>query len=63
MPGVTRNRARLTRNTALLVTGLAGVIHEVVLRDVDRPALLALLGAMMGLPAVLRSDEKGSKDE
>lgn len=41
----------------LFLGGLAGVIHETVLSDAERPTLLLLFAAMMGLPAFLRADE------
>ena len=46
------------RDLTLFVGGLAGVIHETVFTDLERPALLILFAAMMGLPAFLRSDER-----
>ena len=48
--------ARL-RDILLFTGGLAGVIHETALRDgSDRPTLLLLFAAMMGLPAFLAGD-------
>ena len=47
----------LIRDVALFVAGLAGVIHETVFTSLERPALLVLYAAMMGLPAFLRADE------
>lgn len=38
--------------------GLAGVLYETVATSVDRPVLLALFGAMMGLPFFIRADER-----
>ncbi len=46
------------RDVALFAGGLAGVFHETVLNDAERPALLVLYAAMMGLPAFLRSNGK-----
>lgn len=46
------------RDFALFIGGVAGVVHETVLVDTERPTLLILFAAMMGLPAFLRSDEK-----
>lgn len=45
----------LTRNTLLFLGGLAGVFHETVLTTAERPTLLILFAAMMGLPAFLGS--------
>ena len=47
-----------TRDLVLFVVGLLGVIYETVLEQVDRPALLALFGGMLGLPVFLSRDEK-----
>lgn len=56
-----------TRDFVLFVGGFAGVIYETVVEQVDRPALLAIFGGMMGLPVFLRRDEsqagKGKSDD
>ena len=46
------------RDVCLFLGGLAGVLHETVFTSLERPALLILFAAMMGLPAFLRSDER-----
>jgi hypothetical protein len=46
------------RDMTLFLAGLAGVFHETVIGTADRPTLLILFAAMMGLPAFLRSDER-----
>jgi hypothetical protein len=54
------------RSTIMFAAGLAGFLHELLLRSAERPYLLALCGALMGLPFVLKADEqiKGSgKDD
>lgn len=48
----------LIRDLVLFLGGLAGVGHETLLVHAERPTLLILFAAMMGLPAFLRSDEK-----
>lgn len=45
------------RDTILFVGGLAGIAHETVIAKSERPSLLLLFAAMVGLPAFLRSDE------
>ena len=50
----------LLRDAILFVTGLAGVLHETVLTQAERPTLLILFAAMMGLPAFLRPNGTGS---
>lgn len=52
------SRWPLVRDVVLFFGGLLGVVHETFLSDLERPALLILFAAMMGLPAFLRTDEK-----
>jgi hypothetical protein len=52
------NWPKLIRDWILFVTGLAGIIHETILTNLDRPTLLFAFMAMVGLPAFLRADEK-----
>lgn len=47
-----------TRDFVLFAAGLAGVAYETLVKEVDRPALLAVFAGMMGLPAFLRRDER-----
>jgi hypothetical protein len=47
-----------TRDIILFFGGLAGVFNETVLTSTERPTLLILFAAMMGLPAFLRTDDK-----
>jgi len=55
---------RLTRDGILFLAGLAGVGHETLVANADRPTLLLLFAAMIGLPAFLRHDEtKNEKKE
>lgn len=49
---------RLSRDGVLFVVGLLGIIYETLVTGGDRPTLLVMFGAMVGLPAFLRSDEK-----
>lgn len=44
----------ILRDAILFVVGLGGVLHETVLTQAERPTLLILFAAMMGLPAFLR---------
>jgi hypothetical protein len=46
------------RDVILFFAGLSGVAYETVGEHADRPTLLLLFGAMMGLPAFLRADER-----
>lgn len=54
---------KIGRDGALFFGGMAGVFHEVVISKVERPVVLGLLAAMMGLPAFLRADEKNKDEE
>lgn len=51
----------MIRDVSLFVFGLAGVIHETLVSPSERPTLLLLFAACLGLPAFLRSDEKDDK--
>jgi hypothetical protein len=43
--------------------GLVGIAHETFFTHEDRPTLLILFAAMIGLPAFLRLDERRSDEE
>lgn len=45
------------RDVVLFIVGLAGIIYVTLTDGGDRPTLLVLFGAMIGLPAFLRTDE------
>lgn len=45
------------RDIALFVGGLAGVAHETLIAAKERPTLLILFAAMLGLPAFLKTKE------
>jgi len=51
-----RLRWPLLRDTTLFLAGVAGVVHETVIVTQERPTLLLLFAAMMGLPAFLRTE-------
>jgi hypothetical protein len=44
---------RFNKQTFLFVAGLLGVAHETLLEHSERPTLIILFAAMMGLPAFL----------
>lgn len=46
------------RNAVLFVAGILGAAHETVIAHGERPTLLLLFAAMMGLPAFLGKDDK-----
>lgn len=47
----------IIRDIVLFFGGLAGVANEALGSGVERPTLLLVYAAMMGLPVVLRKDE------
>jgi hypothetical protein len=54
----------ILRDVLLFLVGLGGVAHETLLTQAERPTLLILFAAMMGLPAFLRpsgDDEEKKK--
>ena len=53
-----RPTGKVARDTALFVVGILGVAHETLVSHADRPTLLLLFGAMIGLPAFIGKDEK-----
>jgi hypothetical protein len=53
------NRWPIIRDVLLFLGGLAGVMHETIISRVERPSLLLLFAAMMGLPAFLRNGKSG----
>jgi hypothetical protein len=51
------------RDAILFFAGLTGVAYETIAVQVDRPTLLFLFGAMMGLPLFLRADERKQRND
>jgi hypothetical protein len=51
-------RWKLSRDAVLFASGLAGIAYETITNHGDRPTLLILFGGMVGLPALLRQDER-----
>lgn len=54
---------RFSRDGTLFAVGLAGIIYETLVTGADRPQLLLLFAAMVGLPAFLRGDEQMSRKD
>ena len=61
--GISDKRLRITRDGVLFFAGLTGIAHETLIAKMDRPTLLLLFGAMIGLPAFLNKDEKNQAKE
>jgi len=55
---VKRPTLHIARDTVLFVVGLLGLAHETLVNDADRPTLLLLFAAMIGLPAFIGKDAK-----
>ena len=53
-----RRHYRITRDGVLFASGLLGVTHETFFSASERPFLLTVFGAMMGMPLFIRMDEK-----
>jgi hypothetical protein len=45
------------RDVVLFTGGMVGIGHETLIASAERPTLLMLFAAMIGLPAFLRADE------
>lgn len=60
---ISDKRLRITRDGILFVSGLIGIAHETLIAKTDRPTLLLLFAAMIGLPAFLNKDEKEQRKE
>jgi hypothetical protein len=54
---------KISRDGVLFFGGLAGVFHETVIAESERPTLLFLFATMIGLPAFLRADEKRNEEK
>lgn len=51
------------RELSLFIGGTLGIFHETVLATAERPTLLILFAAMMGLPAFLKPGDKDDKSK
>lgn len=49
------------RDAILFLGGFGGFVHELLAHGPERPYILLVCVSMMGLPAFLRYDERGSK--
>jgi hypothetical protein len=46
------------RTIVLFTAGLAGIAYETLVENAEKPTLIVLFAAMIGLPAFLNKDEK-----
>ncbi len=51
----------VARDTVLFAVGLLGLAHETLISKADRPTLLLLFAAMIGLPAFISKDAKDAE--
>lgn len=52
-----------TRDGILFTVGVLGIVWETLGEEIDRPYLLAVFSAMVGLPVFLHTDEKVRDDK
>ena len=50
-------RGQDVRDTIVFAVGIIGILYETFKERADRPILIVLYAAMIGLPPFLRSDE------
>ena len=50
----------VARDRIIFCVGIGGIIYETVVEKVDRPQLLLLYAAMVGLPAWMKRDRNGN---
>lgn len=56
--------SKVTRDLVLFIFGLSGIAYETMLHaGPERPTLLAVFAAMIGLPIVMRGDAKNGKEK
>jgi hypothetical protein len=60
---VKRWHLKLSRDVVIFGIGIIGIVHEIFWSSSDRPTILILFAAMIGLPAFLRIDERGKGDD
>ena len=58
---ITGSTLRAIRSGVLFVVGIAGIAYETLVEHIERPTLLILFAAMIGLPAFLGLDERRNK--
>lgn len=49
---------RFTEKAFFRIVGLLGLAHETLVKDIDRPSLLLVFTALIGLPEFLKRDKK-----
>lgn len=51
------------RDLVLFAVGIAGIVNELFLSDEPNPTALVFLATIVGVPFVLRADEKRRSDQ
>jgi len=51
------HKVQIIRDIIIFGVGIAGIVYETLVEKADRPSLLILFAAMVGLPTFLRGDE------
>ena len=54
--------ARLSRDTILFGSGLAGLAYETISKGAEKPTLIVAFVGMLGLPLFIRGDEARKAD-
>lgn len=49
---------KIIRDLGIFVLGAYGFVHELLRSGAERPQILIMSAAMMGLPLIIRGDEK-----
>ena len=58
-----KTRWQPLRDILLFVVGIVGIANEAIFKSGERPTLLLLYAAMIGLPVFLRSDERDQEHQ
>jgi len=61
--GVRQRWWRIARDVAVFTVGVLGIVHETFFATVDRPTLLLLFAAMIGLPAFAWAERRNGDDK
>lgn len=51
------------RGVLLFICGMAGIAHQTLVADLEKPQLLLLFGGMIGLPVVLNREPKPKPED
>lgn len=57
-PAAVQFFVKVTRDIAIFILGGVAFVHELTSSTTERPQILIMSAAMMGLPLIIRGDEK-----